>query len=220
MSEFFLELFTEEIPANLQSAARENLLSSFTEFLDKENIDYKNNAKVFSTPNRLVIYFKKINKEIIQNSEEIRGPNINAPDKAIEGFIKSNKIDIKEIYKKKTDKGEFYFYKKPFKKLETVEILGENIPKILSTIKWTKSMKWGDFDLYWGRPLKSILAIFDEKPIKFKFHHLTSSNLTFIDKDFEEKTKSFKNFKSYLSYFKNIKVTIDNELRKNNIKKE
>jgi len=56
MSEFFLELFTEEIPASLQSAARENLLSSFTEFLDKENIDYKNNGKVFSTPNRLVIY--------------------------------------------------------------------------------------------------------------------------------------------------------------------
>ena len=220
MSEFFLELFTEEIPASLQSAARENLLSSFTEFLDKENIDYKNNGKVFSTPNRLVIYFKKINKEIVQNSEEIRGPNINAPDKAIEGFIKSNKIDIKEVYKKKTDKGEFYFFKKPYKKLKTIEILGENIPQILEKIKWKKSMKWGDFNLYWGRPLKSILAIFDEKPIKFKFHHLTSSNLTFIDKDFEEKTRSFKNFKSYLSYFKNIKVIIDNELRKKNIEKE
>ncbi len=220
MSEFFLELFTEEIPASLQSSARENLLSSFTEFLDKENIDYKNNGKVFSTPNRLVIYFKKINKEIVQNSEEIRGPNINAPDKAIEGFIKSNKIDIKEVYKKKTDKGEFYFFKKPYKKLKTIEILGENIPQILEKIKWKKSMKWGDFNLYWGRPLKSILAIFGEKPIKFKFHHLTSSNLTFIDKDFEEKTRPFKNFKSYLSYFKNIKVIIDNELRKKNIENE
>ena len=63
MSEFFLELFTEEIPGNLQSAARDNLISSFTEFLDKENIEYKNNVRVFSTPNRLVIYFKNINRQ-------------------------------------------------------------------------------------------------------------------------------------------------------------
>ena len=126
----------------------------------------------------------------------------------------------KEIYKKETNKGEFYFFKKPYKKLKTVQILNDNMPKILETIKWKKSMKWGEFDLYWARPLKSILAIFDGKPMEFKYHHLSSSNFTFVDKDFEEKTKTFKNFNSYLSYFKNIKVIIDNELRKNKIEKE
>ena len=61
MSEFFLELFTEEIPANLQSTARENLKTSLIAFLDKENIKYKNDVRALSTPNRLVIYFKNIN---------------------------------------------------------------------------------------------------------------------------------------------------------------
>ena len=220
MSEFFLELFTEEIPANLQSTARENLKTSLIAFLDKENIKYKNDVRALSTPNRLVIYFKNINKEIVQNPEEVKGPSTSAPDKAIQGFVKSNRIDIKEIYKKETNKGEFYFFKKPYKKLKTVQILNDNMPKILETIKWKKSMKWGEFDLYWARPLKSILAIFDGKPMEFKYHHLSSSNFTFVDKDFEEKTKTFKNFNSYLSYFKNIKVIIDNELRKNKIKKE
>ena len=220
MSEFFLELFTEEIPANLQSTARENLKTSLIGFLDKENIKYKNDVRALSTPNRLVIYFKNINKEIVQNPEEVKGPSTSAPDKAIQGFVKSNRIDIKEIYKKETNKGEFYFFKKPYKKLKTVQILNDNMPKILETIKWKKSMKWGEFDLYWARPLKSILAIFDGKPMEFKYHHLSSSNFTFIDKDFEEKTKTFKNFNSYLSYFKNIKVIIDNELRKNKIEKE
>jgi len=220
MSEFFLEIFTEEIPANLQTSARENLLRSFKEFLEKHNIRYKNEAKVFSTPNRLVIYFKNISKEVVQISEEIRGPNIDSPNKAIEGFIKSNKIDKKIIYKKKTEKGEFYFYKKPQKTLKTSEILIENIPKILETIRWKKSMKWGEFDLYWGRPLKSILAVFDGKVLKFNFHHLLSSNSTFIDKDFEERTKSFNNFNSYISYFKSLKIIIDNDLRKNKIEKE
>tara|TARA_Y100000590_G_scaffold26320_1_gene29658 strand:- start:68 stop:2155 length:2088 start_codon:yes stop_codon:yes gene_type:complete len=219
MSEFFLELFTEEIPANLQSTARKNLLISFKTFLDEKNIKYKNHTNVFSTPNRLVIYFKSISNEIIQRSEEIRGPNVNAPEKAIEGFAKSNQTDLKKIYKKKTEKGEFYFFKKPYKKLKTSEVLIQNIPKILETLRWKKSMKWGEFDLYWARPLKSILTVFNGKPLKFKFHHLTSSNLTFIDKDFEEKTKSFNNFNSYVSYFKSLNVIIDHKLRRDKIEK-
>ena len=220
MSEFFLELFTEEMPANLQSAARENLLKEFKIFFEKENIDYKNQSKVISTPNRLVIYFKKINKEIFQKSEEIRGPSINSPEQAIAGFLKSNEIEKKNIYKKNTEKGEFFFYKKPSKKIKTYDILCKQIPIILEKLVWKKSMKWGDYNLYWGRPLKSILAIFDKKPLKFNFHHLTSSNQTFIEKDFEEKKKSFKSFNSYLSYFKTKNIIIDNEIRKNKIENE
>ena len=50
-------------------------------------------------------------------------------------------------------------------------------------------MKWADFNLKWGRPLKSILAIFDNEILEFNYHHLKSSNSTFIDKEFEEKRK-------------------------------
>ena len=60
-------------------------------------------------------------------------------------------------------------------------------------------MKWGEHNLYWGRPLKLILAIFDNKPLKFNFHHLSSSNSTYVDKDFEEKIKTFKSISSYFS---------------------
>ena len=109
MAEFLLELFSEEIPAKLQSTARVNLLTSFKNFFEKENINYKDDAKVFSTPNRLVLCCKKIEREILQKSEEIRGPNIKAPDSAIEGFLKSNHIKKQDIYIKNTDKGEFFF---------------------------------------------------------------------------------------------------------------
>ena len=220
MAEFLLELFSEEIPAKLQSDARINLLSSFKNFFEKENINYKDDAKVFSTPNRLVLYFKKIEREIHQKSVEIRGPNTKAPDNAIEGFLKSNLIQKKDLYKKITDKGEFFFYKKPSKKIKSEEILKSNIPNILESLPWKKSMKWGEYGLYWGRPLKSILAVFDNKPLKFEFHHLASSNLTYVDKDFEEKTKIFKNIKSYFAYFKKLNVIIDNDIRKQYIKKK
>ncbi len=220
MAEFLLELFSEEIPAKLQSAARINLLTSFKNFFEKENINYQNDAKVFSTPNRLVLCFKKIEREIYQKSEEIRGPSTKAPDKSIEGFLKSNLIEKKDVYKKNTEKGEFFFYKKPSRKIKSDDVLKTNIPNILESLSWKKSMKWGEHNLYWGRPLKSILAIFDNKPLKFKFHHLSSSNSTYIDKDFEEKTKIFKNINSYFSYFKKLDVIIDNDLRRKYINKK
>ncbi len=220
MAEFLLELFSEEIPANLQSAARINLLTNFKNFFEKENINYKEDAKVFSTPNRLILCCKKIERETHKKSEEIRGPSTKAPDKAVEGFLKSNYINKQNIFKKNTDKGEFFFYKKPSIKIKSEDVLRTNIPKILENLSWKKSMKWGEYGLYWGRPLKSILAIFDNKPLKFEFHHLSSSNLTYVDKDFEDKTKIFKNINSYFSYFKKLNVIIDNDLRKKYIKKK
>ena len=70
----------------------------------------------------------------------------------------------------------------------------EFVPKLLENYQWKKSMKWGEFDLDWGRPLKSILSVFDKKVNNFDFHHLTSSNSTYIDKDFKKKKKIFYRF--------------------------
>ena len=219
MSEFFLELFSEEIPANLQKNARENLLQNFKDFFEKKNISFSKNLS-FSTPNRLLILFEGIKPEIKQKEEEIRGPKIDAPEKALDGFLRSNNFQKKDLYQKENDKGTFYFVKKPPKTIKVSDLLNENIPSILDGISWKKSMKWGDFQLYWARPLKSILAIFNNKNLLFKYHHLQSSNLTFVDKDFEDKKKSFNNFKLYIDYFKKSQIVIDQNKRKKFIELE
>ena len=219
MSEFFLELFSEEIPANLQKNARENLLQNFKDFFEKKNISFSKNLS-FSTPNRLLILFEGIKPEIKQKEEEIRGPKIDAPKKALDGFLRSNNFQKKNLYQKENDKGAFYFVKNPPKTIKISELLNENIPSILDGISWKKSMKWGDFQLYWARPLKSILAIFNNKNLLFKYHHLQSSNLTFVDKDFEDKKKSFNNFKLYIDYFKKFQIVIDQNKRKKFIELE
>ena len=216
MSEFFLELFSEEMPANLQSSARESLKKDFIEFFTKEKIVLDGNLITYSTPNRLIV-LANINKEIVQEAVEIRGPSTNAPEIAINGFIKSNQIERKDLILKKTDKGEFFFYKKKEKKIKTSFILERQIPNILDSLVWKKSMKWGDHSLFWGRPLKSILAVFDKKTINFNFKHLQSSNLTFIDKDFEEKSKKFNSFDQYNSFFKSKRIIINNDKRKKQI---
>ena len=162
MSEFFLELFSEEIPSSSQKSLREDLLNSFIKAFNEKSISFKKNSS-FSTPNRLVILFEGLQKVITLKSEEIKGPNTQASEVAIEGFIRSNKIIKKDLFKKKIDKGEFYFFKIKSKKLNTQDLLEELVPSILQKIQWNKSMRWSDFSLNWGRPLKSILAIFDKK---------------------------------------------------------
>jgi glycyl-tRNA synthetase beta chain len=96
----------------------------------------------------------------------------------------------------------------------------EFVPKLLANYQWKRSMKWGEYNLSWGRPLKSILTVFDRKVISFKFHHISSSNSTYIDKDFEEKKRVFTDFKSYEKYFKKQGTLIDQDKRKELIKKE
>ena len=219
MSDFFLELFSEEIPADLQQRSRKNLLESFQKLFQEKQISFKKSSS-FSTPNRLIILFEGLSKEIIQKAEEIKGPNINAPEKFIEGFLRSNQIDKKNLIKKRITKGEFYFFKKPSKKINTINLLEEHTPLIFDKLQWKKSMKWGNYSLNWARPLKSILAIFDNKSLSFKFHHLASSNTTFTDKEFEDKKKIFKNFKSYKIFFNQSGVIIDHNLRKEFIIKQ
>jgi glycyl-tRNA synthetase beta chain len=164
--------------------------------------------------------FEGLQKQVVLKSEEIKGPNINAPEIALEGFIRSNNISKNDLYKKTIEKKEFFFFKTKLKKLNTHELLEEFIPKTLEKIQWKKSMKWGNYNLKWGRPLKSVLAIYDKKKLIFNFHHLCSSNTTFIDKEFEENKKIFTNFKDYNNFFKKLNIIIDQELRKNLIEKK
>jgi len=219
MSEFFLELFSEEIPSSLQKNLCEELLDSFNKAFSEKFISFKKSSS-YSTPNRLIIVFEGLQKQVVLKSKEIKGPNINAPEIALEGFMKSNNISNKDLIKKKIDKGEFYFFKTKSKKLNTHNLLEEFVPLLLQKIQWKKSMRWGEFDLNWGRPLKSILAMFDKKKLTFNFHHLVSSNTTFIDKEFEENKKIFNDFKDYVNFFKKLNIIIDQKERKNLIEKK
>ena len=96
MSEFFLELFSEEIPAGLQKSLREKILDDFRNFFDEKFIKSKKNFSL-SSPNRVVVVFEGLDKFIQIKSQEIRGPKIEAPEKALEGFIRSNEIEKKKF---------------------------------------------------------------------------------------------------------------------------
>ena len=213
MAELFLELLSEEIPTRLQIDARERIKHAIDERLKKKEISF-NSSQTFSTPKRLVFVIEGIPTKIEQKKRIIKGPNVNSPKVALEGFIKSNNLKRADIYKKKTEKGEFYFSETKSETIDILEQLELILPEVIQNYSWKKSMKWSTNDLSWGRPLRSILALFNNKVVNFNFFHLKTNQLTFIDNPKGEVTKRVNNFKSYLSILKSQNIILNHEERK------
>ena len=216
MAEFLLELYSEEIPHGLQISAREEIKKNLSKLLEEESIKYKS-AEVFSTPTRLVLLVRDLPLEIKIEAKEVRGPKVGVPENIIEGFMKSHQITKKDLFEKTEEKGIFLCFKKAEKKIFTEDVLTKLIPKAITSVNWKKSMRWSDHDLLWGRPLRSILAIFHNKLLKFEYHHLPSTDGIIIVDNFIDKIKKIKNFKEYESQLKSNQILLKQEDRKNNI---
>jgi len=219
MAELFIELFSEEIPSKLQIDARQKIRQTFEERLQKKGIKF-NSSKSFSTPKRLVFVIDGIPEQIEQKGKVLKGPKVGVPQVALEGFIKSNNLNKSNIYKKHIEKGEFYFANTEPKVIYLADEFEFIIPEVLQSYSWKKSMKWSVYDLSWGRPLKSIIALFNNKVINFNFFHLQSNNLTFADETNGEKQKKVSNFESYSSILKTQNIVLDQEKRKTIILKK
>tara|TARA_Y100000590_G_scaffold332631_1_gene378174 strand:+ start:883 stop:2937 length:2055 start_codon:yes stop_codon:yes gene_type:complete len=212
MSELFIELFSEEMPPNLQINARNQLKKLFSEELSLVNLSYKD-LEIYSTPTRLTIFISGLPKKIKILPSEVKGPKLGVPQNIVENFARSKNASIDDLYEKKLEKGTFYFIKLKGKEINTEDELIKIIPKSLNEISWKKSMKWSDHDLSWGRPLRSILSIFDKKHLKFKYAHLETENFTLIEKDDEIKQKKIKDFEEYLKFLKQNEIILDHNKR-------
>ena len=213
MGELILELYSEEIPPQLQIEARKQLQELTEKAFLEENINCK---KIFSysSPTRLSLIVLGLPNELKIKSKEIRGPKINSPDLVLQNFIKAKNVSLKDLYEKNTDKGKFFFLKTKSKKVLIKDLLPSLILKLLPMISWKKSMKWSDHDLSWGRPLRSIFLLFNNNKLPIKFDHLDSVDYITIENDLNIKKKKVKNFKEYISILKSNKIFVDQSERK------
>ncbi len=219
MAEFLLELYSEEIPPKLQINAR-NQLKLFTEkSFNEKGINLKK-IHIYSSPTRLSLLIKDLPEQIKILSKEIKGPKVGSAENILEGFAKAKNILKKDLFKKETDKGTFYFIKTNSKSILVEDLLKEIIPKSLATLSWKKSMKWSNYNLAWGRPLRSILALFSNKKLVFKFDHLESTDNVIVEQDLKIITKKVKNFRDYEAFLKNNKIILDHNEREKIILKK
>ena len=219
MSELLIELFSEEIPSNLQINARKQLENLLKQNLSSSNLEPKT-LEIFSTPTRLTIFVTGLPKIIKIPSTEIKGPKVGVSEDVINNYAKSKNLNISDLLEKKTEKGNFYFAKIKGREINTENELAKLIPLTLKDISWKKSMKWSDFELNWGRPLISILAIFNEKLLKFKFAHLETVNFTMLETEEQIKQIKVKSFYDYKNLLRKNEIILDHNERSEYILKK
>ena len=121
MSEFILELYSEEIPPNLQINARNDLQEKIKSSLIEENLKI-GSLKAFSSPTRLTILLKDFSDKIKIPSKEIRGPKVGVMEDIINNFIKAHSSSRKDLLEKQSEKGNFYYIKTKTKEVLTSEM--------------------------------------------------------------------------------------------------
>ena len=219
MAELLLELYSEEIPPQLQIAARSQIKQYIENSFKESNIKYKE-LSVYSSPTRLTIFTKDLAEKIKIDAKQVKGPKVGSPDEVLQGFIRSKNANEKDLIKKSTDKGEFYFIKTQSRSILVEDLLIKFIPKAIGSINWKKSMKWSDHSLMWGRPLRSIFAKFNNKKLSFKFEHFDTTDEVIIEQDLNIKTKKIKDFKDYLNFLKSSRIIVDHNEREEIILKK
>ena len=178
------------MPPNLQINAREELAEKLNKFLIEENIKFKS-LQSLSTPTRLVIIIKGLTEIIKIPAREIKGPKVGVLDDIKNSFLKAHNSNSKDLFEKQTEKGKFYFIKTFPREIQVQEILKKIVLNSLASIKWKKSMRWSDNDLLWGRPLRSMLSLFNGKILSFNYAHLKANDFSIIEKDADIKSKKF-----------------------------
>ena len=213
MPDLLLELFSEEIPARMQRRAAADLERMMNERLLAAGF-MPEGVKAFAGPRRLALIATGLPVRQPDRKEEKKGPRVGAPEKAIEGFLKSaglSALDQCEIVEDK--KGAYYVAKIEEKGRDTAAVIADAVPAVVKEFPWPKSMRWGDGDLRWVRPLHSVLCCFNDEIVPFDIGGVKSGDATQGHRRFSSGPIHARNFDKYVPALTNAKVILDSHAR-------
>jgi glycyl-tRNA synthetase beta chain len=199
VTDFLLELLSEEIPARMQGKARADLEKLFADQLAAAGLKAQS-LQTFSTPRRLALIARGLPETTEAVSEELKGPPADAPDAAIDGFLRKAGL-TRDALETRDVKGRatlFAVIEKPGR--ATAEVLADAIPAIIRAFPWPKSMRWGTASqttesLRWVRPLQGIIALLGgyvvpcevdglvagDSTVGHRFHHKGAVTISGVD---------------------------------------
>ena len=177
-ADFLLELLSEEIPARMQAAARNDLARLFAAELEKAGLASEG-IDSFSTPRRLALIARGIALETQARSEELKGPRTSAPPQALDGFLRKNGLTREQLEEREG----IWFAVIDSPGQPTGELLGPMIERIVGGFPWPKSMRWGAASastesLRWVRPLHGIVAMLGEHIVPVSIDGIESGATT------------------------------------------
>jgi glycyl-tRNA synthetase beta chain len=217
MPELLLELFSEEIPARMQAKAADDLKAMITNGLVDAGLTYEG-AQVHATPRRLVLSVEGLNARASDTSEERKGPRIDAPQPAIDGFLKSTGLSIDQLQKQDDKKGQFYVALIKKEGRAATDVIADLVPDVIRKFPWPKSMRWGSGTLRWVRPLQSILCCFDGEVVPFEIEGIRSGDVTFGHRFLAPAAITARHFEDYADALHKAKVIVDSAARAGSIR--
>ena len=164
MPELLLELLSEEIPAGLQDKGAADLLRLVKEGLRDQALEF-DEANGFATARRLTVVVTGLPKTQPDVRTERKGPGINTPDQAIQGFLKSVGRTREEVETRETPKGPVLYFSQTTPGRPTAQVLVDVLAPAIGDVSWAKSMHWADNSFRWVRPVHGLLTVFDGKVI-------------------------------------------------------
>jgi glycyl-tRNA synthetase beta chain len=192
MAQFLLELFSEEIPARMQGGAARDLERMAAERLKAAGLTY-DALTTFAGPRRLTLVVEGLPKATPDREEELKGPRANAPEQALEGFLRKTGLTKDQL----VERDGVFFAVIRSQGQPTAGLIPGMVDQIVRNFPWPKSMRWGSGTLRWVRPLKRIVALFDGHVVPFGIDGIVSGDVTeghrfmgsgqpFAVKDFED----------------------------------
>ena len=184
-AELFLEIGTEEIPAGFLPPAMADLERLMRKELEAGRIGFEA-IQTFATPRRLVLAVSGVELEQARQEVTAAGPSVAVafdadgnPTKAALGFARGNGVEVSDLERRETDKGEYLYVSKVVEGRPTSELLPELLPRLIDAIPFKKSMRWKDLDIRFARPVHWIVALFGGQVVPFSYGNLNSGNVSF-----------------------------------------
>ncbi len=217
MTDFLLELLSEEIPARMQAKARADLEKLFAEQLAAAGLKAES-LQTFSTPRRLALIARGLPETTQAVSEELKGPPADAPDAAVDGFLRKAGLtrDALETREVKGRATLFAVINKPGR--ATADVLADAIPAIIRAFPWPKSMRWGTASqttesLRWVRPLQGIIALLGGYVVPCEIDGLVAGNTTVGHRFHHKGPVTISGVEDYASALRAAHVIVDHDER-------
>lgn len=213
MTEWLFEIFSEEIPSRMQQDAANQLKTLAEKALTEEGLEFKT-IKSFVTPRRLTLVVEGLPLQTPEKVEEKKGPRVDSPESAIQGFLHTAGVLREECEVRETAKGSFLFVSTIVPGKSTKDLLSALSESLLENFRWQKSMRWGSYAKTWVRPIQGLLNIFEGEVIPLTYTGVTSSNVTQGHRFLAPQPFTVKNFKDYEEKLREHKVILDRNERR------
>ncbi|MGJ5618512.1 glycine--tRNA ligase subunit beta [Sulfitobacter sp. MF3-043] len=216
MPDLLIELFSEEIPARMQRRAADDLQKLITNGLVEAGLTYAS-AAAFSTPRRLTLAVEGMLDASPRQIEERKGPKADAPEKAIEGFLRGAGLTRDQLEERETPKGAILFAKIEKPGRPAAEIVAQVLEQTIRNFPWPKSMRWGSGTLKWVRPLHSIVCVISKEDgaevVPFELDGITAGDVTYGHRFLAPDAIKVSGFEDYETKLKRAFVVLNPEER-------